>query len=479
MPDLDRRITPFGEIFATARSTQSALDRLGGILAGGNAAPEDLRLLMAGLVINPEQFPKLDGKSLFDAYRVYIDRFTDLLLNGNHREAKHAIRTLGQALRHELLLGWINLDKQTEVHHAIVAFRRLHERPDFRSAVRAELIDTVLCHNPLLPIDVRGEAADLLVHLYDPVDFMVMLDRCRSVVAKFRPFLPRDVREHVLIGTDTVETPLTFPRTTTGRIRALWQAAVAKTHERVFVDVMRVSEQLGQRDARFNAMVRRYKLRLNQIYELNGEYLSHPEAEEFITARLTSRTRQLEDYIVNPNQKLGPYTVSDLSRLMSLSPECFWPDRQVRTAWTAFARAVLGFCRVANIGLGAKMVYIPHGVDIPSLVYVGQATVVGKGVNIDMTGGVVIGRRNYTSAFWSDTDLHGHLHVGDDQRGVGGTISRLRIEPYIMILDDDIAFPAGSGYVEAALYAPGEKKFDTIPGFRVVPASAKPLRLAS
>jgi hypothetical protein len=88
---------------------------------------------------------------------------------------------------------------------------------------------------------------------------------------------------------------------------------------------------------------------------------------------------------------------------------------------------------------------------------------------------VVIGRRNYTSAFWSDTDLHGHLHVGDDQRGIGGTLSRLRIEPYIMILDDDIAFPAGSGYVEAALYAPGGPKADTIRGFRVVPASPKPL----
>jgi hypothetical protein len=243
----------------------------------------------------------------------------------------------------------------------------------------------------------------------------------------------------------------------------------------VFVDVMRIVKRLAEKDDRMAPLYSDHLPKLAQIYQTLGEYLSHPEAEAFIRARLTSQTRQVEDYIVNLNQKLGPHTVSDLTRVSSFSPEALWPDRSVRMAWTGFARSVLGFSRVANVGLGCKMYYTPHACDTPSLVYIGQATVIGKGAAIDLNGGVVIGARNYTSSFWSDTDLHGHLHVGDNQRGVGGTVSRLAIEPYVMMLDDDVAFPPGLGYIEAATYAEGEPNAGKIPGFRALKAAPKKL----
>jgi hypothetical protein len=468
-------LIPHRGIFATDRSTADALIRIGEILQGGALQESDLRLLIAGLVINPEQFPRIAGRSTFDLYEPYADAVAELLLNASDYEAAPAIHALGQALRHELLLGWINLDKQCEIHNAIRIFRRISERASLRGAIQAELVDTLLSENPLAPIDVRGEAGDLFTDLYDAADFEPIASRFQAVITRFNPLRTKSLREHVLAGTDTIETPFVFPRSTDGRIRLLRRSAEENTKQRIFVDVMRVTGALRDRDERMAPLCDLGASRFEEMYAISGEYLSHPEAEKFIRARLTSRTRRVEDYIVNPNLLLQGYTVSALSRLISLSPEAYWPDRKVRTAWTAFARSVLGFSRVANIGLGAKMVYIPHGCDIPSLVYVGQATVIGKGVNIDLTGGVAIGRRNYTSAFWSDSDLHGHLHVGDNQRGVGGTISRLAIEPYIMILDDDIAFPAGSGYVEAARYAPGETLAGSIPGFRVVRAAAKPL----
>jgi len=468
-------VIPHPEVFATDRSAAEALARLGEILGGAAAKESDLKLFTAGLVINPEQFPRVDGRGTFDLYAPYADTLAELLLNVSDDDAAPALLALGQALRHELLLGWINLDKQCEIHNAIRIFRRVRERASLRGAIQAQLVETLLSQNPLAPIDVRGEAGDLFVHNYRPEDFELIAKRFRAVVTRFEPFRAKSLRDHVLAGTDTIETPFDFPRSTDARASLLWHAAEENLRQRIFVDVMRVLGALRDGDSRLAALHAIGLPRLEEMAAISGEYLSHPEAEEFIRARLSSRTRRVEDYVVNPNLLLRRYTVSALSRLMSLSPEAFWPDRTVRTAWTAFARSVLGFCRVANVGLGAKMVYIPHGCDIPSLVYVGQATVVGKGVNIDLTGGVVIGRRNYTSAFWSDSDLHGHLHVGDHQRGVGGTISRLAIEPYIMVLDDDIAFPPGSGYVEAATYAPGEKHFGRIPGFRVLRASAKRL----
>jgi hypothetical protein len=475
MPISELGTVPHRRIFATDRSTEAALGRIGEILGGAAAQTTDLKLLTAGLVINPEQFPRLSGRSTFDLYEPYADTLAEVLSNASDDDAAPAIHALGQALRHELLLGWINLDKQCEIHNAIRIFRRASQRVSLRGAIQSELADTLLSENPLAPIDVRGEAGDLFVDNYQPHDFELIARRFHTVVTHFNPFRTKSLRDHVLAGTDTIETPFLFPRATEGRIRLLWRSAEENTLQRIFVDVMRVTGALRDRDERMAALCDAGWSRLEEMYAISGEYLSHPEAEQFIRARLTSRTRRVEDYIVNPNLQLQGYTVSALSRLMSLSPEAYWPDRKVRTAWTAFARSVLGFSRVANVGLGAKMVYIPHGCDIPSLVYVGQATVIGKGVNIDLTGGVAIGRRNYTSAFWSDTDLHGHLHVGDKQRGVGGTISRLAIEPYIMVLDDDIAFPAGSGYVEAALYAPGEKHAGSIPGFHVLRAVAKPL----
>lgn len=473
MTPADRGIVPQSSIFATNRSTEAALDRIGEILGGREAAPSDLRLLTAGLIINPEQFPRLSGRSIFDLYGPYSDALADLLLKVSEAAARPTIRALGQALRHELRLGWINLDKQCEVHNAIRIFRQLRERPALREAVQKELAETIVSKNPLSPIDVRGEAADLFVENYEPDDF-ALVEKPFRAAARFKPFRAKGIREHVLAGTDTIETPFEFPRSTDGRVRLLWRTAEAFLGQRIFVDVMRVAQALGDRDEGLASIHRAGLPRLEEMYAISGEYLSHPDAEEFIQQRLTSRTRRVEDYVVNPNLQLRGYTISALSRIMSLSPEAFWPDRNVRTAWTAFARSVLGFCRVANVGLGAKMVYIPHGCDIPSLVYIGQATVIGKGVNIDLTGGVVIGRRNYTSSFWSDTDLHGHLHVGDNQRGVGGTISRLAIEPYIMVLDDDLAFPPGSGYIEAAFYAAGEKHADRIKGFRTLRATAKP-----
>jgi hypothetical protein len=468
-------VIPHRSIFANDGSTEAALGRIGEILGGAATRKADLRLLTAGLVINPEQFPRAGGHSTFDLYQPYADTLADMLLKASDDDAAPTIHALGQALRHELLLGWINLDKQCEVHNAIRIFRRVSERSSLRGAIQSELADTLLSENPLAPIDVRGEAGDLFVDNYEPDDFERIAHRFHTVITRFNPLRAKSLREHVLAGTDTIETPFVFPRSTEGRIRLLQHSAEENIRQRIFVDVMRVTGALCDRDKRMAVLYDTGLPRLREMYAISGEYLSHPEAEELIRARLTSRTRRVEDYIVNPNLQLQGYTVSALSRLMSLSPEAYWPDRKVRTAWTAFARSVLGFCRVANIGLGAKMVYIPHGCDIPSLVYVGQATVIGKGVNIDLTGGVVIGRRNYTSAFWSDSDLHGHLHIGDNQRGVGGTISRLAIEPYIMVLDDDVAFPAGSGYIEAALYAPGEKHAGRIPGFRVLRAAAKRL----
>jgi len=227
-------------------------------------------------------------------------------------------------------------------------------------------------------------------------------------------------------------------------------ASIIKARERIFVDIMRVLKCLNTEEAMI--LYKNNFLKLKEVYAGKDNYLTHKDAEDFIKKRLTSSIRKNEDYILNPNQMIGKYTISDLTRIFSLSPETNMPNKYVRTAWAAFSRSILGFSKVANIGLVLKMLYITHGFDKPSLVYVGQATVIGKGVTIDLTGGVLIGARNYTSSFWSDVALHGHLHIGDGQRGTGGTLSRLGIEPYIIVLNDDIAFPPGIGYIEAAFY---------------------------
>ena len=130
-----------------------------------------MKLLIAGLVINPEQFPRVSGRSTFDLYEPYADALAAMLSDAPDDEAAPSIHALGQALRHELLLGWINLDKQCEVHNAIRIFRRISGRASLRGAIQAEFADTLLSENPLAPIDVRGEAGDLFVDLYQAEDF--------------------------------------------------------------------------------------------------------------------------------------------------------------------------------------------------------------------------------------------------------------------------------------------------------------------
>lgn len=469
------QLVPYVDVFADEAATAAALARLGEILAGREAGQGDLRLLLAGLVINPEQLPRLDGQSPVERSRRYLGVLGGLLADAEPRAAAEGVAIMGKALRHELLLGWINLDKQAWVHPCLSVLALLVERGELRALVLGELAATVLSHRPLVPIDVRGEAADLLVESYQTRDHPVIEPQLRAALAEVRPLPVKSLRDHVLSGTDTIDCPFEFPPTPGERADLLWNAAVEKAGERAAIDAARVARGLGRVDERMGALYRTHADAVAALFYGLDEYQSHPEAEEFIRARLTSGIRRVEDYIVHPNQKLRGYTVSDLTRVMSLSPEDFWPDRGIRTAWTAFARSVLGFCRVANVGLGAKMVFITHGCDMASLVYIGQATVVGKGSNLDLTGGLLIGARNYTGSFWSDTSLHGHLHVGDDQRGVGGTLSRLAIEPYIMVLDDDVAFPPGLGYIEAAHHAPGERHAGQIPGFRALRATAKPL----
>lgn len=470
-----RAVVPYPSLFATEATTKAALERLRRILAGRAAAAGDLRLLIGGLVINPEMFPRIDGQTSFEAYGTYIQLLTERLLAASTQQAVAGVRALGMALRYELLLGWLSLDKQAAHHHAIPILRRLAGRRALRGAIVKELADTVLCADPLVPIDVRGEAGDALLDLLVPADGAALVSRLRPLLAHFSPLPLKELRAHVLVGTDTIDTPFHFPASLASRLRLIRKSAAMKTRERVFVDAMRIAERLGEGDKRFATLHARYAPLRARITEITSEYLSHPEGEAFIRARLSSRLRRVEDYIVHPNQMLGTHTVSDLTRIFSLAPESYWPDGTVRSVWTAFARAVLGFSRAASIGLGSRMIYIPHGVDTASLVYVGQAVVIGRGANLDLTAGLLIGRRNYLSAFWSDCDLHGHLHVGDSQLGVGGTLSRLAIEPYVMMLDDDIAFPPGSGFIEAAHYAPGRPLEGTIPGFRVVPATPKPL----
>lgn len=469
------RFVPYAETFADEEATRAALGRIGEVLDGAEAGPEDLRRLLAGLVINPEQLPRSNGQSPPEASRRYLEALTGLLHEAEPRAAAEGATILGKALRQELLLGWVNLDKVASVHPCLGVLVSLLERGELRAVVLGELAATVVSPRPLVPIDVRGEAADLLVEAYRSHDFPVLEPQLLAAFEGVRPLPVKSLRDHVLSGTDTIDCPFVFPPSSEERCNVLWNAAVEKARERAAIDALRVTRRLGRTDDRMAALCRTHADRVAAFYDGLDEYLSHPEAEEFISSRLTSETRRVEDYIVHPNQRLCGYTVSDLTRVMSLSPECFWPDRGVRTAWTAFARSVLGFCRVANVGLGAKMVFITHGCDAASLVYVGQATVVGKGSNLDLTGGLLIGARNYTGSFWSDTSLHGHLHVGDDQRGIGGTLSRLAIEPYIMVLDDDVAFPPGLGYIEAAHHAEGEQHAGEIRGFRALRAVTKPL----
>src|SRR5437762_3178895 len=458
---------PNARIFATEASTIAALQRIAEILETREANARDLPLLVAGIVINPEHFPRIKGKTSFETYNVYINVLTQRLLAASKAQAIAGIHALGAALRYELRLGWLSLDKTAPLHHSISIFRKLSERAELRDAIAQELEETVLSPSPIIPIDARGEAGDLLIELRASSSNAKLAARLRSVLNSFPPLPVKSMRAHLLVGTDTIDTPFEFPGSSSARIKLIWNAAAIKTRERVFVDAMRIANALGLKT--------NHAAKLARISEICGEYLTNPEGEKFIRERITSKLRRVEDYIVDPNQMLGTHTVSDLTRIFSLCPESYWPDREVRTVWTAFARSVLGFCRVASIGLGSPMIYIPHGVDVASLVFVGQATVIGRGANLDLTGGLLIGRRNYTSAFWSDCDIHGHLHNGDQQRGEGGTLSRLTIEPYVLILDDDVAFPPGIGYVEGAHYAAGQPKEGSIRGFRVVPATRKRL----
>src|ERR1700756_2426403 len=207
MPAHPQGIVPYANTFATDRSTEAAIARIGEIVAGDIAQPADLRLLTAGLVINPEQFPRVPGRSTFDLYEPYADALAALLLHVAEEEAAPAIHALGQALRHELLLGWINLDKQCAVHNAIRILRRAGQRPSLRARIQAELADTLLSENPLAPIDVRGEAGDLFVERYQQDDFALVAKRFHAVIARFNPLRAKTLRDHVLAGTDTIETP--------------------------------------------------------------------------------------------------------------------------------------------------------------------------------------------------------------------------------------------------------------------------------
>ncbi|GAA3634706.1 hypothetical protein [Microlunatus ginsengisoli] len=463
----NRGFVPYPETFATEETTAQALRRLRDILCADTAEAADLDLLVAGLVINSEEFPRIgDRADLCDTFVNYIRLLTECLQRAPVAPALRGISALGAALRHELLLGWVNLDKAAPKHHAITVFEALAGRADLHAAIVSELVRSIVSDNPLMPIDVRGEAADLLCATYRTDDHQIVAEPLQSVLNGDRSSGSTTLRERVLAGTDTIDTPFDFPTSTEDRIQALWQGSLSKTRERVFVDVARTIAQLAEVDERFSADHAASLAELAQIYDQRGEYLSHPDAEAIVAERLTSRTRRVEDYVVDPHQKLAGQTVSNLTRIASFAPEAVWPDRRVRQAWTAFARSVLGFSRVANLGLGCKMYFTPHGFDMPSLVYIGQATVIGKGAAIDLSGGLVVGRRNYTSSFWSDTDLHGHLHTGDHANGTSGTMSRLTIEPYVMVLDDDVSFPPGLGYIEAATYADGAPDAGRIRGFR-------------
>lgn len=464
---------PYAEKFRSESSIESGLKRLEKILKNKNASQKDIVLLLFMLVLNPEQFPQIKGKTSFQLYDTYIQQLINLLKNSQINTNKKSITILGKSLRYELLQGWICLDKIEKKHRIVNVFQELIKNGNLKKHIFTELIKTVTCDNPLIPIDVRGEVADLLIDNFKNEYEDLLINKFKEIIKNYKVLKLKSLKEHVLSGTDSIDLPFVFPKTPKGRINLIWKSSVIKAEERIFIDIMRILDELKARSRKLSSLYAKNKEKLRSIYDAKSEYLSHPEAEEFIKNRLTSKTRKVIDYVINSNQKIGDYTISDLTRILSLCPEDFWPDHEVRHSWTAFSRSVLGFSKAANIGLGAKMIYILHGFDIPSLVYIGQATVIGKEVAIDLTGGIVIGARNFTSSFWSDTDMHGHLHIGDNKRGTGGTISRLGIEQYIMLLEDDIAFPPGLGYIEAAYYSKNGKFENSIPGFKALKAKVK------
>lgn len=459
------REIPKESVFSNEASITKGLERLKNIIKSKDVSQDDLELLLFFLTLNPELFPRVEDINTFEFYDIYTELLTKLVLDATTDRQVDAIKTLGKSIRYELLQGWILLDKKEPRHRAINIFETLSSQETLRSLITGELIKSLICTNPLIPIDVRGEVAELFLKIVGEEIEYKLVQELVDFTNRYKPLTLKPLKEHALSGTDTIDIPFEIPKTSEERINLIWESSSIKTHERVYIDIMRILETLSHQSPKIK---KAYNSNFSKYQDLTAQkdpYLSHPRAEKFIKERLTSSIRNVHDYIINPNQMIGSYTISDLTRVVSLCGESYWPDRKVRLAWTAFARSVLGFCKVANIGLGSKMVYITHGCDIASLVYIGQGTVVGKGTVLDLTGGIVIGARNYTGSFWSDTTLHGHLHIGDDQKGTGGTLSRLKIEPYVMLLEDDIAFPPGIGYLEAAYYASGAEKEGEIEGF--------------
>lgn len=259
--------------------------------------------------------------------------------------------------------------------------------------------EAVTSLNGLVPFDFRAEAAARLSR--EPGALEALRPEVAAAASRRAVRAVRSRLEMQLLAGDGIDHLFDIPQTLEERL-ALVEAAAAQG----------VAEQTGLLAGRLAGL-----LRVPAAPRPDAERsFESAEAAKRIEADLACPLASANDYLVPwnalVNLKGRHWTVAEILRIVSFSPEAKLPDRRVRRALLGFYRSVLRVSGRATIGLGAGVFHVEHGaLAAPSYFYIGRGAVIGKGALVDGVGGFALESGGFVGGGFSPLLVHTHKHL--------------------------------------------------------------------
>ena len=456
-------------------------------------ASDSQKYLILGLFLNTYSINRLNGKfTNHDLKEIFENKLIDLIINDPNTNS--LIIILGKILRQEIHHCWLNDEKQKFRHRVLDLFDLIYNKSvleTIKSKIIQELVTTISTPIASLTIDVRGQAADLLLYLLPET-------KSKEIDAKLIPFIKSlesfkykgTSNEHLQLFEchDTIDPHPVFPDKPLMEI--LSESARYKAEERAFIFSLRFLSMLHKTvnignsiQAVFDKSQQNFRL----IQKSQEAVLSGSKFEEFIKNRLPSFSSSIEDYIVNRHQIIyNGITIHTLCRWLSASFENASIDRRFRNCINNFYRQIFAIGETCNPGLEGRPFFIDHGyseigekLDYPSYVFIPAGAIWGKGAGVDLSCGIAIGGGvnlankkgrdgAYIGGSWTSTLYHGHSHIGGSS-GSSGAESRDKILYFGLTIEDGKRLPWGE-FVDAKDHLDGDI-FDGIKTYSLTPKS--------
>jgi hypothetical protein len=303
-----------------------------------------------------------------------------------------------------------------------------------------------------IPHDVLCEYAQIVIDLWDRIGSKPQEDLLELI--RRSPQSPFDIeelslKECALLHGDSIDHLYRVPRNQ--KDLSDWLTRFATAYR--------------QRTA--SALVKRLESSLTSIKAPSPSVVDEQEVEQILRKQFQCPLQTCSDYQVNwreavRNSKGERMLLTEISKTLCLDGHAHQACLQMRRNVINFYRAVFKISRNAVIGLTSGLFHAEHGLKSdPSYFFCGPNVIFGKGVLVDLVGGLVVGSKAFIGGGFLPVLLHTHKHTSASVNDAAN--ERFKISRHCLFIKPGSRIKMGEKrMIEAAEYLSREEPLFSI-----------------